>query len=360
MTMHKRAARVLGVASGAAAAGCGVAALAAGAGAWALWRRLSSAPEGAFEGKVVVITGGSRGLGLALAEEFGRHGARLVLGARDPYELERARDLLLERGAIANQDAALIVPCDIREEAQAQELVARATHRFSRVDVLVNNAGIITVGPVEHQPFANFDDAMRTNFYGMLHCTLAVLPQMVASGSGAIVNICSIGGKLAVPHLLPYSASKFAAVGFSEGLHAELRSRGIRVTTVCPGLMRTGSHLRAYFTGQREEEYRWFSLGAGLPFVSMPAARAAREIVRAAADGRAEIILTPQAQIAARMMGLFPSFTQTLLHLSNLALPGPGQGDSAQLEEGRKVRGRELSGLTVLGSRAAHHYNEHS
>jgi NAD(P)-dependent dehydrogenase (short-subunit alcohol dehydrogenase family) len=345
---------VLGAASAAVAVGTAVAAGAAVASR--VRRARGTHLDAQFEDKVVVITGASRGLGLALAEAFGRAGARLVLAARDPYELERARSLLLERGAISDTDRVLIIPFDLREEAQAGEMIARATRHFGRVDVLVNNAGIITVGPVEQQSLEAFRDAMNTNFFGMLHCTQAVLPQMLARHGGSIVNITSIGGKIAVPHLLPYSASKFAAVGLSEGLHVELRAKGIQVTTVVPGLMRTGSHIRALFSGDREKEYRWFSLGAGLPLVSASAASAAKKIVAATARGATEITITPQAYVAARLAGLAPPLTQVLLHLSTFALPA-SKGDDG-LVEGRQVRGAEVTPLVALANSASTRYNE--
>jgi short-subunit dehydrogenase len=336
---------------GAASAGVGVAALFA--------QRTRRNADAYLNGKVIVITGASRGLGLALAEAFGRVGTRLVLAARDPYELERARILLLERGAIPDHEHALLIPCDIREQPQAQEMIERATRHFGQVDVLVNNAGIITVGPLEEQTLDAFNDAMNTNFYGTLHCTLAVLPQMLARHAGSIVNITSFGGKLPVPHLLPYCASKFAAVGLSEGLHVELRAKGIHVTTVCPGLMRTGSHVRALFSGNREKEYQWFSLGAGLPLVSTSAQSAARKIVEATARAATEITITPQAYLGSRVMGLFPSVTQFLLHLSNFALPqATGAPDAKELIEGRQVRGGELTPLVALGNAASRRYNE--
>lgn len=100
---------------------------------------------------------------------------------------------------------------------------------------------------------------------------------MRARRRGRIVNITSIGGKVGMPHLLPYTCAKFATVGLSEGLRAELGREGIRVTTIVPGLMRTGSHLKAMFRGQHEQEFTWFSLGASLPLVSMGAERAARQ-----------------------------------------------------------------------------------
>ncbi len=349
MTQQRQTARNISIAAAALTAAYGVA---------ALWRN-SGAQATAFHDKVVVITGGSRGFGLALAEEFGRGGAKLVLTARDPYELERARNLLVEREAIADTNAALIIPCDIREDAQVQAMIERATQHFGRVDVLVNNAGIITVGPVENQSLASFDDAMQTNFYGMLHCTLAVLPAMLQRQAGSIVNICSFGGKVPVPHLLPYCASKFAAVGFSEGLHVEVRSKGIHVTTVCPGLMRTGSQVRALFSGNREEEYRWFSLGAALPGVSIAAQRAAKQVVHAAARHATEIMITPQAALAARVMGLLPACTQAALYLSNLALPKPVQSPGAtEMKEGRDVREKEITPIVQIANQASQHYNE--
>ncbi len=349
MTVSRQTARNLGIAAAALAATYGLSTL----------YRNSGSPANAFRGKVVLITGGSRGFGLALAEEFGRAGAKLVLTARDPYELERARNLLVERGVIAEPNDALIIPCDIREEPQVQAMIERAVQHFGPIDVLVNNAGIITVGPVEDQSLASFEDAMRSNFYGMLHCTLAVLPQMLERQAGSIVNICSIGGKIPVPHLLPYSASKFAAVGFSEGLHAEMRSKGVQVTTVCPGLMRTGSHIRAFFAGNREEEYRWFSLGAAMPGVSIAAERAARQVLHATARGATELIITPQASLGARVMGLFPSLTQMALHLTNAALPKPVQtSNSTELVEGREVREKEITSVVQIANRASQQYNE--
>ncbi len=327
-----------------------------GAAAIAAARLLRNTTE--LDGKSVLITGSSRGLGLALAEEYGRRGARLILTARDPNELQRARTYLLSRGAVSSEDAVALIPCDVTSSDQTAEMIALASSRFDRIDVLVNNAGIITVGPVEDQPLSAFEDAMRTNYFGMVHATLAVLPQMLARGAGSIVNITSIGGKVAVPHLLPYAASKFATVGFSEGLRAELRGKGIRVTTVCPGLMRTGSFREALFTGDREREYRWFSLGASLPGASTSAAHAARRIVRATELGTAEIFITPQAWIAGRLGQAMPNTTAAVLKMVNdYVLPNPVNGNR-EPEHGRHTRGKELSSLLPLGRRAAKRYNQ--
>jgi NAD(P)-dependent dehydrogenase (short-subunit alcohol dehydrogenase family) len=311
-----------------------------------------------FAGKVVLITGSSRGLGLALAEEFGRAGARLVLTARDPAELQRARQYLLRRGAIHEELDAAVISCDVTDPAQVHELIEQATSRFGAIDVLVNNAGTITVGPVENLSLESFHETMDVNFYGMLHTTLAVLPQMLARHGGAIVNICSIGSKIPVPHLLPYTASKFAAAGFSEGLHIELRSKGIRVTTVCPGLMRTGSYVQAKFVGDQQREHRWFALSASLPIVSTSAAHAARRIRLATARGETELILTPQAAVAAKAFAHAPSLVSWALAQVNQRILPPADGHATGQKQGKQVKDSAIRPLIHFGRRAAQQYNQ--
>lgn len=308
-------------------------------------------------GKVALITGGSRGLGLALAEEFARRGARLALAARDVAELERARALLVKKDAVQSPEDVFIYPCDLRDADEAQRLIQKTTAYLGAIDILVNNAGIITVGPVENQTIENFHDVMNTNFFAGLHCTLAVLPQMLERRRGNIVNIASIGGKVAVPHMLPYTASKFAAVGFSEGLNAELRSKGVRVTTVCPGLMRTGSHLNASFTGDAAREYRWFSLSAGLPGVSTSAHSAARKIVRATIAGRSEIAITPQAILMSRFADVCPTATALAMRTMCRALPDAAPG-ATESHRGADVSDLEVKPATRLAQSAAWRYNQ--
>jgi short-subunit dehydrogenase len=307
-------------------------------------------------GKVVLITGSSRGLGLAMAEEFGRRGAKLVLTARDPWELERARQSLVERDAVRSAEEVLAIPADLRQVEEAKQVVERATEHFGRVDVLVNNAGVITVGPVENQRIEDFHAVMEANFFTGVHCALSVLPQMLERRSGTIVNIASIGGKIAVPHMLPYTASKFAAVGFSEGLHAELRAKGVHVLTVCPGLMRTGSHVSAQFAGDAEREYRWFSMAANLPGISTSAASAARRIVRAVAAGETEIAITPQAIAAARLASVAPEAVALAMSTVNRLLPKATTGKGTQ--RGADIRGMETKPAETVGDAAARRYNQ--
>lgn len=306
--------------------------------------------------KVVLITGSSRGLGLALAEEFARHGTKLVLTARDADELERARTILLERTSI-QPDRILVIAANLCRPEEVQSLVQRATEHFSPIDILVNNAGVITVGPVESQTIENFRSVMDANFFSGVQCSMMVLPQMLSRGAGTIVNISSVGGKVAVPHLLPYSASKFAVTGFSQGLHAELRARGIHVLTVCPGLMRTGSHLNAFFSGDAPREYRWFSLLANLPGISASAQDAARKIVSAVASRSTEISITPQALFGSRVAQALPELTACLISIANRLLPIAGANGSA-VRRGADVRDLELAPASKIGWRAAQHYNQ--
>ncbi|MGB6869353.1 MAG: SDR family NAD(P)-dependent oxidoreductase, partial [Acidobacteriaceae bacterium] len=312
-------------------------------------------PRG-LRGQVVLITGASRGLGLALADVFGQRGAKLAIVARDPWELDRARNLLVQRGA-AGEAEVLVIPADLRKREEAEQAVRRATEHFGRIDVLVNNAGVMTVGPVENQTAQDFYEAMEANFFTGVHCALAVAPQMLARRGGTIVNIASLGGKVAIPHLLPYTASKFAVVGFSEGLHAELRAKGVHVLTVCPGLMRTGSHLSAHFSGDAEREYWWFSLAANLPGISTSAACAARRIVRAVQCRETEIAITPQAIVASRLAQMAPEVVLRAMSVVNRVLPGATQSREGR-QRGAEMRGREGLPARTIGDAAARRYNQ--
>jgi NAD(P)-dependent dehydrogenase (short-subunit alcohol dehydrogenase family) len=316
-------------------------------------RALMRRPAYDFRGKTVLITGGSRGLGFALARELVGRGARIALCGRDPDALGRARAELERDGAVV-----LAARADVTDRAQVEALVARVQARLGPIDILVNNAGIVTVGPLTEMTLEDFEEAMRTHFWGPLYTTLAVLPQMRQRGGGRIVNITSIGGKVAVPHLVPYGASKFALVGLSEGLRAELAQSGILVTTVCPGLMRTGSPRHAHFKGRHRDEYTWFALSDALPPLSMSAARAARQIVEACRRGDAEIVLSLPAKIGTTVHALAPGLTAGLLGLINRWLPAPG-GIGSQRAAGRESQSRWApSPLTALDERAARRYNQ--
>jgi NAD(P)-dependent dehydrogenase (short-subunit alcohol dehydrogenase family) len=306
-----------------------------------------------LSGRTVLVTGGSRGLGLVLAREAAAQGARVAICGRDPEALERARSALERIGA---QVAAL--PCDVRDRAAVREMVAEVGLRLGPIDVLINNAGVIEVGPAETMSVEDYEEAMATNFWGMVYPTLEVLPDMRARRSGRIVNITSIGGKLGVPHLLPYSASKFAAVGFSQGLRAELAGDGVRVVTAVPGLMRTGSPRNAIFRGRHRAEYAWFSIGDSLPGLSVSAEEAAQRILRAARRGDAEVLFPMVARLASVVNALAPDLTSSLLSLTNRLLPNPPDERTGR-RKGKESRSwLSPSWLTRLGDRAARRYNQ--
>jgi short-subunit dehydrogenase len=283
---------------------------AVGATAYACTRRRDRARL--KRGQVAIITGGSTGLGLALAHRLGRAGLKLVLAARSKEQLEEAKRELLASGSIVSEEDVLIVSCDLTDQQQAKGLIDTVLQAFGTFHVLINNAGVIEVGPMEDQPLKAYERAMAINFFGAVYTTYAALPTLLGNKAGAIVNISSIGGKLAVPHLMPYVASKFALTGFSEGLHAELHRKGVRVTTVCPGLMRTGGERHAHFYGSIDKEKKWFQTAARTPLLTASARNAANQIFKAVASGKTELTITPQAWLAARFVGVAPGMTQAL------------------------------------------------
>jgi NAD(P)-dependent dehydrogenase (short-subunit alcohol dehydrogenase family) len=244
-------------------------------------------------------------------------GARLVLCARDAYELSLAQHDLVARGA---RDV-LAIQCDISDRQAVNLMIEETTARYGRIDVLVNNAGIMRVGPLETMTYEDFREVMAADYWGALHTSLAVIPQMRERGEGRIVNITSIGGRIAFPHLAPYSAAKFALVGLSEALHAELAEHGVRVTTVVPGFMRTGSPLHVDFNGNAELEYRWFAAGGAFALTSMDARRAARKIVRATERGDGFITIGVQAKVIRLVHDLAPRFAGFALSLVARLLP---------------------------------------
>ncbi len=326
--------------------------LAAGAAALILVTR--SRPR-SLAGKVVLITGGSRGLGLELARQLGKDGCKLILVARQEHELETVAAELTRSGVPVHT-----IPADVSDPEDVSRIRNQALAAFGRIDVLINNAGVILVGPVDSLEEPDFEHAMNVIFWGTVRMTLAFLPDLLQSGDADIVNITSIGGKIAVPHLLPYSAAKFAATGFSEGLSAEVRSRGVHVLTVTPGLMRTGSFLQAEFGGASEAEYRWFALSAALPGISISARRAAAQILRSLRRRDRELAITKVAQIGTRVAGVAPGLTQAVLEkVTDLVLPAPNT--AKQHRTGKELDGSQpvlFHKLTSLGRAAAAGHNE--
>jgi NAD(P)-dependent dehydrogenase (short-subunit alcohol dehydrogenase family) len=307
-----------------------------------------------FAGRNVIITGGSRGLGLVMARQLAAAGARLCLLARDVGELDRARGELAAMGADV-----IVVRCDIRRRADVRAAIDRIFDQWPIIDVLINNAGVIQVGPLEHMTEEDFENAMATHFWGPLHLMFEIVPSMRRRGFGRIVNVTSIGGRMAVPHMAPYTASKFALVGLSDAVRTELTHYGVRVTTVVPGLMRTGSPLNADMKGRHEAEYAWFAVSDALPGLSTSAERAAAQILDACRHGDPELTISMPARIAVAANHLAPAAIARVLALANKLLPGPTGRRGDRHRRGRDSESRWApSAATTLSDRAAVENNQ--
>lgn len=346
--------------------------LAAGATlAWAASHHLSKrrARRQSFRDQCVLITGGSRGLGLVLARKFAAEGAHVAICGRDGAALANAAEELRASGA--DVDA---FTCDITRPEEAERAVQRLISRWGRIDVLVNNAGTILSGPFQHTGIEDYEEAMNVYFWGPLRLIRAAVPHMrrqrgarrneagkrVRGPGGRIINITSIGGRVAVPHLLPYCSAKFAETGLSEGLHAELSREGVAVTTVVPGLMRTGSHLNARFRGRHQREFAWFALADSLPLTSIDVERAAQQIIDGARARRARVVVGLPAKALLVLDALLPGVVATTMALVNrVCLPRPAGAEGNQDRRGFESRPRWMPAIvTRLGDRAAERNNE--
>ncbi|HVS66507.1 MAG TPA: SDR family oxidoreductase [Thermoanaerobaculia bacterium] len=286
-----------------------------------------------LEGRRALVTGGSRGLGLCIAEELARQGVQVAILARDPVELDAAAERIRAVGP-----EPLTIVADLRRPADSQRAVRAIVSVFGGLDLLVNNAGVITVGPLSEMTAEDFDEQMAVHFGGPLRLILAALPHLERSGQGRIVNIASFGGRVPVPHLAPYCASKAALIGLSDALRPELVPRGIKVTTVCPGLMRTGSHLHAQFKGNRRSEATWFTASAVAPLLTLDPREAAERIVEAARHGDPYLTFNFTASLATRVEGLMPGAVRRLVGVVARLLPrAPANGDGRLAMPGWRV-----------------------
>ncbi len=321
--------------------------------AW-LVLRLIRTQRFSLKNKVALITGGSRGLGLVLARQICAEGGKVALLARDNEELIRAKTDLAGRGG-----RVITIQCDLLDSGQIQSAIRQTIDRFGKIDILINNAGIIEVGPLEHMTREDFERSMAVHFWAPYALISEVVPEMRTWGGGRIVNISSIGGKIAVPHLAAYSASKFALTGFSDAIRAELALDKIYVTTVAPGMMRTGSHVNAKFKGRHDSEFAWFAASAGAPLISMNAERAARKILAACRRGQPSLTLTYAARTAILGNALFPNLTGYGMKIVNCFLPkaaDKNEGDESRA--GSETRRLVPAWMTRLADRATLRNNE--
>lgn len=288
-----------------------------------------------YRDKVALITGGSRGLGLEIARQICSRGGKVALIARDSDELSRAKTNL-DRFATE----VLTIQCDLLETAQIQSAVQQTLQHFGKINILINNAGSIEIGPVEHMQLKDFDRAMRLHFWAPFILYLLIAPHMRAHG-GRIVNISSIGGRIAVPHMAAYSASKFGLTGFSDAIRAELARDNIFVTTVTPGMMRTGSQVHAKFKGDHSAEYKWFDWSRKIPFTSISVERAARKILSACRRGKPNLVMPWSAYFIIAANALFPNLTARVMKMVNRSMPPRVSKGGDEARSGGEVRGKK-------------------
>lgn len=248
-------------------------------------------------GRIVVITGASSGIGEASAAEFAKNGDTTVLVARRSGELDRVEKKL------AGLDAqTLAIPCDISDYTQVRRMSESVLERFGRLDVLVNNAGFAVYGKVQEQTIREIESQMKTNYMGMIHCTKSFLAHLLDRGSGHIVNVASVAGSVGLPGIAPYCASKFAMLGFSEGLKHELKGTGVGITVVSPIMVRT-----SFF------DHPSFGKLAREPRLSLSAGTVARAVLRAADSHRLEMIVPFPVRGAVWAKQTFPYLVNPLL-----------------------------------------------
>jgi short-subunit dehydrogenase len=245
-----------------------------------------------IDGKVVLITGASQGIGAACAAEFARAGARLSLTARSEEGLRAAA-----------VPGALITPADITSEEQRRRVVERTLERFGAIDILINNAGIGLYRPSWDTPIEEVRRLMELNFFAVLGMTGLTVPHMRARRSGMVVNVGSIGGKMTLPWLTIYSASKYALGSLTEGLRMELRGDGVLAMLVCPGYVLTGFQ-KNVIAGQAPEK-----VVEGRRF-AITAPDCARDI-RRGVERNARTVVTPRSGwFLVAAMRIFPSIVE--------------------------------------------------
>lgn len=225
--------------------------------------------------KTVVITGASSGIGAASCVEFAKKGANLALVARRKNKLEELQKAL-EKFNIKT----LVCECDVSQKSHVQKMSEKVLEEFGKIDVLVNNAGFAIYGTVLELTIEEIEAQMATNYFGMVYCTKYFLPKMLEQNSGHIVNVASVAASFGLPGIAPYCASKFAMLGFSEGLRHELHGTNVGVTVVSPIMVRTNFFDHPSFK----------SMPKYSP-TSLSAETVAKAVVSAANSSRLEIIV---------------------------------------------------------------------
>ena len=255
-----------------------------------------------FKNQVVLITGASSGIGKETAIEFAKLGADIVLVARRKEKLELVANELKKFNVTT-----LVCPCDVSKKDQVKEMSEIVIEKFGSVDILVNNAGFAIYGSVNDLSIDDIESQMETNYFGMIYCIKNFLPSMLDKKSGHIVNVASVAASFGLPRVASYCASKFAMLGFSEGLKHELKNTGIGITVVSPIMVKTN-----FFEHPSFEKMIKFSP------ISLNPKTVAKAILKAANSSRLEIIVPSVVRGVVWMKNTFPYFINPILEKSLL------------------------------------------
>jgi len=253
-----------------------------------------------FKNKVVVITGASSGIGKASAEQFAKKGANIVL-------VSRRNEKLLEIEKILSQFSVktLVCTCDVSQKSQVKQMSDKVFDKFGRIDILVNNAGFAIYGKVSELSIEEIESQMATNYFGMIYCIKNFLPKMLEQNSGHIVNVASVAASFGLPGIAAYCASKFAMLGFSEGLKHELQGTNVKVTVVSPIMVRTN-----FFDHPSFQDMPKYSP------TSLSAENVANAVIKAANSSRLEIIVPSVVRGAVWAKHTFPYLINPIMGLA--------------------------------------------
>ena len=250
-----------------------------------------------FKDKVVLITGASSGIGKETAIEFAKLGANIILVARRKEKLEQVANELKEFHV-----STLVCTCDVSKKEQVKEMAKMILEKFDSIDILVNNAGFAIYGSVNDLTIDEIESQMETNYFGMIYCIKNFLPLMLKKKSGHIVNVASVAASFGLPGIASYCASKFAMLGFSEGLKHELKDTGVGITVVSPIMVRTN-----FFDHSSFEKMPKYSP------MSLSSKTVAKAILQAANSPRLEIIVPSVVRGAVWIKNTFPYFINPVL-----------------------------------------------
>jgi NAD(P)-dependent dehydrogenase (short-subunit alcohol dehydrogenase family) len=302
-----------------------------------------------LRGRVAVVTGGGRGLGLAISRELVTRGCRVAICGRDGDLIERAVAALCGEGADVMGSS-----CDAADPAQVDAFMQRVLDRHGHIDILVNNAGQCFVGPVQELAAEDMQDALRNIFWVNYYPSMAVLPLMRRRRFGRIANITSVGGKVPLPHQSAYVAAKYAATGWSETLAIELAKEGVFVSTITPPPLRNGAPLHVHFNGQAEREFGWFTWGLTSRLTAISADRTARVVVDALAHADAERSVSFMSWALSRAHGLAPNVLARCLSWVDRRLPAAAApGVTSRMRLGSDVAAASSDdGVRLLAERA--------